>query len=384
MTSSPEPTSTRRHDLDALRAVAMLLGIVLHAALSFLPGPWMAQDSQQSVIFGLPIAAIHGFRMALFFLISGYFTALLWRKRGLRELIKQRFKRIFLPCMLGLVTIVPVTWVAIAIAVQGGSSSSATKGADDIWNAAVRGETDKVEHHLSQGTHVDQLHPVWGTPALTIAALHDRLEVVSLLLDKGADVNRTSRDGGTALHAAAFLGRETVVKLLLEKGADAYLRNQNGQTAQETMSTDWGTTKFIAGMLKLHVDKKEVTSGRSAAEKHFSAHGVSQKEQRSPPRGIDGHPRVSSSVVPVVSVLVGGRLCGLCVDRGQAGLERCTRFSGGFTAALRVADPVHAHPADADGGDESGVRTGYIHRAAAGAACAGLLRDLLHLRRAVS
>ncbi len=275
MTEPITAPSPRRHDLDALRAVAMLLGIVLHAALSFMPGPWMAQDSQQSVVFGLPVAAIHGFRMALFFLISGYFTALLWRKRGLRELIRQRFQRIFLPCMLGLVTIVPVTWVAIAIAVQGGSRSSATKGADDIWTAAVRGETDKVEHHLSQGTNVDQLHPVWGTPALTIAALHDRHEIVSLLLEKGADVNRTSRDGGTALHAAAFLGRETVVKLLLEKGADANLRNQNGQTAQETMQADWGTTKFIAGMLKLHVDKKEVTSGRTEAEKHFSAHGVS-------------------------------------------------------------------------------------------------------------
>jgi peptidoglycan/LPS O-acetylase OafA/YrhL len=271
MTAS-NPTK-RRHDLDALRAVAMLLGIVLHAALSFMPGPWMAQDSQQSVVFGLPVAAIHGFRMALFFLISGYFTALLWRKRGLRELIRQRFKRIFLPCMLGLVTIVPVTWVAIAIAVQGGSRSSAAKGADDIWTAAVHGDTGKVEHYLSQGTNVDQLHPVWGTPALTIAALHDRKEIVALLLEKGAEVNRASRDGGTALHAAAFLGREAVVKLLLEKGADANLRNQNGQTAQETMLTDWRTTQFIAGMLKLRVNREAVTAGRAEAEKHFIAHG---------------------------------------------------------------------------------------------------------------
>ena len=34
----------RRYDLDALRATAMLLGIVLHAGLSFTPFPWAVQD----------------------------------------------------------------------------------------------------------------------------------------------------------------------------------------------------------------------------------------------------------------------------------------------------------------------------------------------------
>jgi peptidoglycan/LPS O-acetylase OafA/YrhL len=38
-TNNPTPPFDRRHDLDALRAIAMLLGIVLHAALSFAPIP---------------------------------------------------------------------------------------------------------------------------------------------------------------------------------------------------------------------------------------------------------------------------------------------------------------------------------------------------------
>ena len=103
------PAEARRHDLDALRATAMLLGIVYHAALSFAAGfPWMVQDVSQ--IRGLYVfqAATHGFRMPLFFLISGFFTAMLWRKRGLQALLKNRFKRILLPCLLGLVTTVPV------------------------------------------------------------------------------------------------------------------------------------------------------------------------------------------------------------------------------------------------------------------------------------
>ncbi|MFC1759550.1 hypothetical protein ACFL2H_12425 [Planctomycetota bacterium] len=47
-TISPTAPFDRRHDLDALRAIAMLLGIVLHAALSFAPIPWVVQGSQQS------------------------------------------------------------------------------------------------------------------------------------------------------------------------------------------------------------------------------------------------------------------------------------------------------------------------------------------------
>ena len=39
-----ETLSKRWHDLDALRGFAMLLGIVLHAAMSFLGGVWSVDD----------------------------------------------------------------------------------------------------------------------------------------------------------------------------------------------------------------------------------------------------------------------------------------------------------------------------------------------------
>ena len=89
----------RYHDLDALRGFAMLLGIVLHGLMSFMPIPLpVPQDINQSPeIYGYVFNIIHGFRMPLFFLISGFFTAMLWRKRGLRNLLKHRAKRILLP-----------------------------------------------------------------------------------------------------------------------------------------------------------------------------------------------------------------------------------------------------------------------------------------------
>ena len=77
----PEAADTRRHDLDALRALAMLLGIALHAALSFMDFPWVVQDRVRAPEFGFVVSAIHGFRMPLFFMMSGFFTAMLWRRR---------------------------------------------------------------------------------------------------------------------------------------------------------------------------------------------------------------------------------------------------------------------------------------------------------------
>ena len=44
--TAEQPAPERLHDLDALRGFAMLLGIVLHAALAFTPGAWLATDSR--------------------------------------------------------------------------------------------------------------------------------------------------------------------------------------------------------------------------------------------------------------------------------------------------------------------------------------------------
>lgn len=69
---SSDPGTSTATDLDALRAFAMLLGIVLHGLLSFINTPlWPAQDRYPNdEVYGLALHAIHGFRMQLFFLIS--------------------------------------------------------------------------------------------------------------------------------------------------------------------------------------------------------------------------------------------------------------------------------------------------------------------------
>ncbi len=113
---------TRFHDLDALRAFAMLLGIVLHAGLFLLPtvefwpvhDKWGYTTEPAKNPYGYLIVVIHGFRMPVFFMLSGFFTAMLWQSRGRHHLARHRLKRIGLPLLLGMFTIIPINaWLFI-------------------------------------------------------------------------------------------------------------------------------------------------------------------------------------------------------------------------------------------------------------------------------
>ena len=116
--------SQRRYDLDALRAWAMFLGIVLHAAIFVLPAPerrWPMHDPEAigDQTYRLIIDAVHGFRMPVFFMLSGFFSALLCRRRGLAAFRKQRLQRVGLPLLIGCLTVIPLTvWLLKLIANQ--------------------------------------------------------------------------------------------------------------------------------------------------------------------------------------------------------------------------------------------------------------------------
>ena len=109
-------TGERLHGLDALRAGALLLGVLLHASISFLPGAkffWMVSDNQKTALLGPVFFVIHIFRMPLFFMLAGYFAHLVLQKKGWAGFIKDRLKRITLPLLLGW----PVIFAAIVAAI---------------------------------------------------------------------------------------------------------------------------------------------------------------------------------------------------------------------------------------------------------------------------
>lgn len=102
--------TNRIHGLDALRAIAMLLGIFLHASIFHLSRPlkgWPADDSYHSLAFDYLYHWIHSFRMPLFFLIAGFFARFLYYKIGETAFIRRRFKRIVIPFAISLAVILP-------------------------------------------------------------------------------------------------------------------------------------------------------------------------------------------------------------------------------------------------------------------------------------
>ena len=283
----------RYHDLDALRAVAMLLGILLHGAMSFFPVPiWPAQDIHQpEVVVPAPLAnileqggieaprsvnlyemlvhAIHGFRLPLFFLVSGIFTAMLWKTRGLTALAEHRAKRILVP----LVIFLPLVWLFLVPASKYGAAQQAkiarqrgptpqvvgpnnkpsmkntASPAVGILPAIRNGNLAVVEQSIRAGVDVN-LRGVDQATLLMTAASFGRVEIARMLVGADADLNLQSGDGSTALARAVFFAHPEIVELLLEAGADVNIRNNNGATPLDVAQLPWEEIKPIYGLVR--------------------------------------------------------------------------------------------------------------------------------------
>ena len=48
-------------------------------------------------------------------------------------------------------------------------------------------------------------------------------------MEKGIDINQTTKDGENALHYASFKGQKEKIELLIEKGIDINQTNNNGE-----------------------------------------------------------------------------------------------------------------------------------------------------------
>jgi ABC-type multidrug transport system ATPase subunit/peptidoglycan/LPS O-acetylase OafA/YrhL len=118
----------RLHALDAVRAFALLSGIVLHATMSFfLPIP--AHDVSQSATLNVVFFLIHTWRMTTFFIVAGLFARLVIARRGARGFIADRAKRILVPLLVGWIILTPLTIAALIWGV--------TRSADPATVAAV-------------------------------------------------------------------------------------------------------------------------------------------------------------------------------------------------------------------------------------------------------
>jgi len=91
----------RYHALDSMRASMMLLGVYLHVVVGYSgDGGWPYIDTNPTHVLSFTLGLIHGFRMPAFFVMAGFFGALLWNRRGPAAFASNRLRRILLPFVL--------------------------------------------------------------------------------------------------------------------------------------------------------------------------------------------------------------------------------------------------------------------------------------------
>lgn len=123
----------RLHSLDALRAAMMLLGLVLHSAVTYtvtrLGATWPLKDPQTSVFFDWVVFIIHLFRMPTFFVMAGFFAAFLYYREGTSGFLAHRVKRLLVPLVAGWAILGPLSFSGFLFAQRGGTA--------DAFEAAV-------------------------------------------------------------------------------------------------------------------------------------------------------------------------------------------------------------------------------------------------------
>ena len=132
---SSEPHA-RLHALDGLRGAMMLLGLVFHGACSYVTADitkaWPYRDAAQSQMADFLMSYLHAFRMPVFFVLAGFFAAMLLEKRGSVGLLNNRFQRIAVPFAVGLLVLFPLTTFAFIF-----GNVVPAAGIAEAWNAVI-------------------------------------------------------------------------------------------------------------------------------------------------------------------------------------------------------------------------------------------------------
>jgi ankyrin repeat protein len=94
-----------------------------------------------------------------------------------------------------------------------------------------RGDWPGVRRLVARGANADTLASQRTTALMAAAKLND-VDLLSFLLDHGADPNRAVKRGGyTALHYAISYGSREAIQLLVARGAEVHALTEGGETA---------------------------------------------------------------------------------------------------------------------------------------------------------
>ena len=131
------------------------------------------------------------------------------------------------------------------------SRTGSKLGISPLMLAAMNGHTAAVKLLLDMGSDINAQIETNRNTALTLACFQGRHEVVSLLLDRKANVEHRAKTGLTPLMEAASGGYIEVGRVLLDKGADVNAAPvPSSRDTALTIAADKGHLKFVELLLQ--------------------------------------------------------------------------------------------------------------------------------------
>uniref|UniRef100_A0A3Q3XIX2 SOCS box domain-containing protein n=1 Tax=Mola mola TaxID=94237 RepID=A0A3Q3XIX2_MOLML len=154
-----------------------------------------------------------------------------------------------------------VTCVSLLLQ-HGANPSGTSQSSSPIHRAAAKGHPECIEPLVQHGANVDEYVERSGSP-LHAACSNRQLSTVRKLLQLGACVN-SRMSGNSPLHIAARLSSPELVSVLLDHGADHSLRNREGKqpldlappnSLVERLLRQTGGVSPLMQMCRLHIRK---------------------------------------------------------------------------------------------------------------------------------
>jgi ankyrin repeat protein len=136
-----------------------------------------------------------------------------------------------------------------------GGNRNLTKGSTPFLRAASTSDVEFMRLLLDAGADPTALNDIGTNAILMSAGLNWRvlgslgsqeqaIEAITLLLDKGLDINATNQNGQTALHAAAMRTEDKeslkLIEFLIDRGVDLWAKDKDGKTALDVARADFG------------------------------------------------------------------------------------------------------------------------------------------------
>jgi uncharacterized protein len=104
-------------------------------------------------------------------------------------------------------------------------------GNNPMVNATFNDDYEMLQYLLSHGANANEKWLLCSVTPIIIAARHENILVMGLLLKNGAYINAQDCNGVTALMFACLAGKIETIRYLLEQGADSSLKDNKSYQA---------------------------------------------------------------------------------------------------------------------------------------------------------